>query len=66
MTNEEAKKKWCPMVRLIVHPKNYLTTNRITDDSVAPCNCIADECALWVKADLQVGHGWCGLTQAWR
>ena len=64
MLNEDAKKKWCPMVRFILNSDSAVITNRETNASGTFC--IADECALWVKSEVEVNHGWCGLTQEWR
>lgn len=52
------------MVRFILNSDSAVITNRETNASGTFC--IADECALWVKSEVEVNHGWCGLTQEWR
>lgn len=60
MTEEEAKTKWCPMVRLtdyedrsVHNPKNPLT------------HCIGSKCMMWREAINGAGQGkssfYCGL-----
>lgn len=69
MTSEEAKTKWCPMVRLTMTPcdgtwQNRLITNRVefVEKGCSEANCIADGCALW-RPDIKSNQneGWCGL-----
>lgn len=51
LTEEQAREKWCPMVRLAeaTAPPGYPSRNRGTSDSgVHPlCRCIASECMAW-------------------
>jgi len=55
MTTEEARKKWCPKVIVIIGPndptwQNRAVTNRceIVGNGLGDTCCIADECACWV------------------
>ena len=58
MTEDEARKKWCPMVRYVPNrPFSFgriiVAVNRWIDDddtqlSPDPCQCIASDCACWV------------------
>ena len=58
MTEDEARKKWCPMVRYVPNrPFSFgrivAAVNRWIDDedtqlSPDPCQCIASDCACWV------------------
>lgn len=47
MTENEAKEKWCPLVRF-TEPGNYQTfqSNRAADGRSS--NCIASDCMMWV------------------
>jgi len=45
MNEEEAKKKWCPMVRISIG--DSACTNRGDIDKVASIACIASKCMLW-------------------
>jgi len=55
MTEEEARTKWCPMVRFQIGPVNSSAwqgvayTNRGAEFDPAACRCIASDCALWVE-----------------
>jgi len=59
MKEEEAKTKWCPMVRQPI--ENVLESgsfNRGEGDDYAnikgsskPCNCIASDCMMWKQTD---------------
>ena len=44
MTEDEAKTKWCPQIRVSVSGDGPVWTNREAPD----CNCIASECMWWV------------------
>lgn len=67
MKEEEAKKKWCPMVR---YEGGYATFNRGEKDSlnrpdisnIQVCNCIASACMLWKWFDSNKTQGRCGLS----
>lgn len=60
MTEDQAREKWCPMVRFHVVPGGYETvydnkpctddnsTGRATVNSVL---CIASDCMMWVQTD---------------
>lgn len=60
MTEEEAKKKWCPMVRF--SPLNrddntyYSTTTREGGG-----NCIGSDCMMWKRTYENTTNGYCGL-----
>ena len=49
MTVEEAKKKWCPMIRpILTHDSDgnrYYTNNRLALKELT--NCIASDCMMW-------------------
>ena len=46
-TEEQAREKWCPFVR-ITHREDWAQTNRQEDVSIDTCtNCIASGCAAW-------------------
>lgn len=65
MTEEEAKKKWCPMVRLIATQESIQPVyNRAANES--PINltaCIASDCMMWRShfEDTLKFNGYCGL-----
>lgn len=72
MTEEEAKKKWCPMIRpILTHDSDgnrYYTNNRLALKELT--NCIASDCMMWrwknpeyvkgTEEDKQLS-GYCGL-----
>ena len=61
MTRDEAKTKWCPMVRVSFRSIGDAFSNRLK----FKLNCISDDCACWVKSQ-EVGkenEGRCGLTR---
>jgi len=68
MTEEEAKTKWCPHVRVAdCGAHNAVACNRFASESISQ-NCIASNCMMWVKRH-QAGvdkkgecSGYCGLT----
>ena len=56
-TEEEAKKKWCPMARLAF---TNCGINR-QDDDTPISECITSKCMMWVfNSDRRYGH--CGLA----
>ena len=67
MTEDEAKKKWCPMVRDGIEPMGNTAgdENRIPDWSL----CIASDCMMWRwsegNGERGIGNeqGCCGLTE---
>ena len=69
-TEEEAKKKWCPMSRdTAISEGSYNRT--ATGKVVASCMCIASECMMWRWVRFDTGRpdtgtssnvGYCGLT----
>lgn len=71
MTEEEARQKWCPMVRVRDYGEDEPATNR--DNSGRHKQkihtCLASDCMMWVwtayqlKDEVYVGvKGRCGLT----
>ena len=67
MTEADAKKKWCPMVRV----GSDHAVNRVSDGSfVHQTTCIASDCAMWIHEKTEVvnvvkgvSHGRCGLIR---
>lgn len=54
MTKQEAKEKWCPMVRNIMTPqdstwRNKAMTNRLdfVENGFTESRCIASDCMMW-------------------
>lgn len=45
MIEEEAKKKWCPMVRIAVEPGQGIFDNRQYNGVVT--SCLASNCMMW-------------------
>jgi len=64
-TEEEARKKWCPMVRMSLNnTADGSSYNRLRDDkkSVEMVGfCIASGCMLWQPTSLWKDLGACGL-----
>lgn len=74
MTEDEAKKKWCPFVRLCV--KGQSAGNRYGDENgtienPSSCRCIGSDCMAWRWADgmpsitgkpKNMCEGYCGLA----
>jgi hypothetical protein len=69
LTEEEARKKWCPMVR---HSDSG-TGGSYNRPNTQPYTCIASECMMWRQHDqresrdmdgrtLWVDRGYCGLA----
>lgn len=77
MTEEEAKKKWCPMVRFTIGPdtatwQGVAYTNRCKGLEPASVTCIASDCMMWQQADRvedpenfgsYLPAGYCGLVR---
>ena len=73
MTEDEARKKWCPMVRWTSHDCEAKYADPFENRGEA-CNCIASECMMWqwekgtaivdggLQADVQLDIGYCGLA----
>jgi hypothetical protein len=64
MTEEEAKTKWCPMVRFEIGPQNaawqnVAYSNRGEEFSPRVCRCIASDCMMW-RGEPD-GESYCGL-----
>jgi len=70
MTEEEAKTKWCPMVRFTgagTATDQEWATNRGGDYGAQAFKCIGSECMAWrgyyvMKDTEKVHHGYCGLA----
>jgi len=66
-TPEEARSKWCPMVRRPLQSPTPIVVNRGGNDVVpGKDTCIAERCMMWVwrregGAELRVGY--CGLIR---
>lgn len=46
LSMNEAKSKWCPMVRMDAGTQS--TQNRgVQGELIFPSNCVADECMMW-------------------
>lgn len=62
MTEDEAKTKWCPMVRFVIGDHNALwqgkaINNRYLEMEPNTCLCIASQCMMWAD------DGRCGLIK---
>ena len=75
MTEQEARKKWCPQGRVHSSAGSYNRTESRTVDG--PCKCIASDCMSWrwirdpllnfvmegkPVPDYTGEHGYCGLA----
>ena len=64
MSIEEAKGKWCPMVRNIMADartgRNY---NRVGGKVDKNSTCVADKCMLWRYYSPETYEGYCGLSR---
>lgn len=60
MTDENAKKLWCPMVRF--HDNGPNRNSKDFDYSESDCNCLGSGCACWVY-DAINDNGRCGLIR---
>jgi hypothetical protein len=57
ITEEEAKRKWCPLARAgDNHDSRRVGVNRCGNAADMDCFCIASACMAWRKAD-QIGIG---------
>ena len=54
MTEEEARKKWCPMVRITLETEHWEAMNNreqpLTADG-SRTKCIASDCMMWIAID---------------
>lgn len=57
LTEEEARKKWCPMARVSINAEHFHGGNRFEPISDVPnsrlagmTNCIASDCMMWRTA----------------
>ena len=65
MTEDEAKDKWCPLVRLRPDYLHEAAHNRVTTGSAPNTNCIATRCMMWRQSHVVLNgpvHGYCGLA----
>ena len=54
MTEQEAKKRWCPMVRFSTGVDDGNASNRwLNYPSPAECSCIASGCMMWRWSEYQ-------------
>ena len=73
MTEDEAKTKWCPMVRF--NDAGCNRDNQVKNGHNRPYyKCVASSCMMWrssftgeygaavVTTKAEEGHGWCGLA----
>jgi len=73
MTEDEARNKWCPMVRY--GNEAGCNRNSMPNGCTSPVNCIASDCACWVwdrdsafvngklQDNVKLNTGHCGLIQ---
>lgn len=65
MTEDEAKKKWCPMVRTGL-TAGMAVNQHCNGDVDSETRCIASTCMMWrweYGASARPNdHGWCGLA----
>ena len=71
MKIEEAKKKWCPMLRFVIGPNDsnwqgVAYTNRMEElKTQSSVSCITDDCMFWVEDDsIDGNYGHCGLVKS--
>jgi hypothetical protein len=63
LTNEEAKKKWCPFVRLPHNRSMVNSQDYKIGDPVLGSHCIGSKCAVWQWDYKEVGEvGYCGMA----
>ena len=60
MTEQEAKTKWCPMIRSSAGIESNCATNTY-DESYTHPSCIASDCMMWRWTDSPHTKGYCGL-----
>lgn len=63
LTEEQAKKKWCPHARATDMGDIPLSVNRRGNAADPDCLCIASACMAWRLArqiDGNIGRGFCG------
>jgi len=61
MTEDEAKKKWCPMYRVSVETRGS-ADNRGNIDTVNNYKCLASFCMAWRWKWWNKKSGYCGLA----
>ena len=66
MTEDEAKTKWCPMVRFVVSSEDQNSANRWEGCPVPEiCCCLASDCMMWreqwKRAEVS-SNGYCGFS----
>lgn len=60
MTEEQARERWCPMVRHTAGNDENAAFNRNTEWPKVNLNCVASECMAWRWTD--AARGYCGLV----
>jgi hypothetical protein len=71
VTEDEARTKWCPMVRFVVDSQDDGANRWIGHQSPPECRCIASDCMMWrwrMPETLEEiedckGDGYCGLAR---
>ena len=62
MTEEEAKTKWCPMVRsLVVNPLGVCAANQAYDDgtqNIERAKCKGSQCMMWRSRNVEVDYNY--------
>jgi hypothetical protein len=60
LTENEAAKKWCPKVQLVLVESGALVTNRYSLADAEHCCCIGSFCMWWRWVDVNKTTGLCG------
>ncbi len=64
MTEDDAKQKWCPMVRLVpvtFMGKLHAIFSNQPDDAFSGESCIGSDCMMWRESPEEPWSGYCGL-----
>lgn len=63
MKEEDARKKWCPFVRIVGPGSGMVTAvNRVKFTTVMePAMCIGSDCMMWAESPYTEDKGDCGL-----
>ena len=66
VTEDEARQKWCPMVRVQVHSVKGSINRDFYDDPHLSTTCVASACMMWREGPTMVKpvRGYCGLAGA--
>lgn len=63
MTEEQAKTKWCPMVRTGL-VAGMAVNHHVNGDVKDETRCIASDCMMWRYSGVNKDTGCCGLAHA--